>query len=43
MILYGIPTCDTCKKALKAIEAAGKAVTFRVLSTVHFTKFILLY
>lgn len=29
MILYGIPTCDTCKKALKAIEAAGKAVTFR--------------
>lgn len=29
MILYGISTCDTCKKALKAIEAAGKAVTFR--------------
>lgn len=29
MILYGIPTCDTCKKALKAIEAAGKSVTFR--------------
>lgn len=29
MILYGIPTCDTCKKALKAIEAAGKPVTFR--------------
>ncbi len=29
MILYGIPTCDTCKKALKALEAAGKEVTFR--------------
>ena len=29
MILYGIPTCDTCKKALKALETAGHAVTFR--------------
>ena len=29
MILYGIPTCDTCKKALKALEAAGHAVAFR--------------
>lgn len=29
MILYGISTCDTCKKALKAIEAAGLSVTFR--------------
>lgn len=29
MILYGIPTCDTCKKALKALEAAGRAVQFR--------------
>ncbi len=29
MILYGIPTCDTCKKALKALEAAGHAVQFR--------------
>jgi arsenate reductase len=29
MIVYGISTCDTCKKALKAIEAAGKSVTFR--------------
>ncbi|MDM7932085.1 ArsC/Spx/MgsR family protein [Tabrizicola sp.] len=28
MILYGIPTCDTCKKALKALKAAGKEVTF---------------
>lgn len=29
MILYGISTCDTCKKALKVLEAAGKSVTFR--------------
>lgn len=29
MILYGIPTCDTCKKALRALEGAGHRVTFR--------------
>jgi arsenate reductase-like glutaredoxin family protein len=29
MILYGIPTCDTCKKALKTLREAGKHVTFR--------------
>lgn len=29
MILYGIPTCDTCKKAQKALVAAGHSVTFR--------------
>lgn len=29
MILYGIPTCDTCKKAHKELAAAGHAVTFR--------------
>jgi Spx/MgsR family transcriptional regulator len=29
MTLYGIPTCDTCKKSRKALEAAGYAVTFR--------------
>ena len=29
MILYGISTCDTCKKALKALQAAGKPVSFR--------------
>ena len=29
MILYGIPTCDTCKKARKALEAAGPQVSFR--------------
>jgi Spx/MgsR family transcriptional regulator len=31
MILYGIPTCDTCRKARKALEAAGQDVTFRDL------------
>lgn len=29
MILYGISTCDTCKKALKALESSGKTVSFR--------------
>ncbi len=29
MILYGISTCDTCKKAIKALQAAGKDVVFR--------------
>ena len=29
MILYGIPTCDTCKKARKALEVAGHQVSFR--------------
>lgn len=29
MILFGIPTCDSCKKALKALEAAGHDVRFR--------------
>lgn len=29
MILYGIKTCDTCRKALKALEAAGHAPEFR--------------
>ena len=29
MILYGLSTCDTTKKALKALMAAGKDVTFR--------------
>jgi arsenate reductase-like glutaredoxin family protein len=33
MILYGIPTCDTCKKALKALQAAGKEVVFRDIRT----------
>jgi arsenate reductase-like glutaredoxin family protein len=29
MIVYGISTCDTTKKAIKALERAGHAVTFR--------------
>jgi len=29
MILYGISTCDTCKKALKSLMTAGREVTFR--------------
>ena len=26
--LYGLKNCDTCKKALKALEAGGQEVTF---------------
>lgn len=26
--LYGLKNCDTCKKALKALEAADKSVSF---------------
>lgn len=29
MILYGLPACDTCRKARAALAAAGHAVTFR--------------
>ena len=29
--LTGLPTCDTCKKARKALEADGHDVTFRDL------------
>jgi arsenate reductase-like glutaredoxin family protein len=29
MILFGISTCDTCKKAVKSLAAAGHDVTFR--------------
>ena len=29
MILFGISTCDTCKKAIKALTAVGMDVTFR--------------
>ncbi len=28
-IIYGIRTCDTCRKAEKALAAAGQLVTFR--------------
>jgi arsenate reductase (glutaredoxin) len=29
MILYGIPTCDTCRKAERALKETGHAVSFR--------------
>lgn len=29
IVLYGIATCDTCKKARKALEAGGARVAFR--------------
>ena len=29
MIVYGIKSCDTVKKAVKALEAAGHEVSFR--------------
>jgi arsenate reductase-like glutaredoxin family protein len=29
MILYGLPNCSDCKKALKALADAGHDVTFR--------------
>lgn len=28
LTLYGLKNCDTCKKALKALAAAGQAVVF---------------
>lgn len=28
LTLYGLKNCDTCKKALRALEAAGKHVAF---------------
>ena len=27
--LYGIPTCDSCRAAIKALKAAGRDVAFR--------------
>lgn len=38
MILYGISTCDTCKKALKAIQAAGRDVTFQDIRATPLTQ-----
>ncbi len=29
MILYGLPTCPDCTRALKTLTAAGRDVTFR--------------
>lgn len=28
-ILYGLAACDTCRKARRALESAGRPVTFR--------------
>ena len=28
LTLYGLKNCDTCKKAMKALDAAGKAYAF---------------
>ncbi|RAP40154.1 arsenate reductase [Rhodovulum viride] len=28
MVIYGLKTCDTCRKAKAALERAGKPVTF---------------
>jgi len=33
MILYGLSTCDTCKKAQKALTQAGHDVVFRDIRT----------
>ena len=38
MILYGIPTCDTCKAAQKALTAVGHTVTFRDIRTEPLTE-----
>jgi arsenate reductase-like glutaredoxin family protein len=38
MILYGISTCDSCKKALKAIAAAGHEVSFRDIRATPLTE-----
>ncbi|GHE06315.1 arsenate reductase [Defluviimonas sp. 20V17] len=38
MILYGIATCDSCKKARKALEGAGRDVTFRDIRATPLTE-----
>ena len=38
MILYGISTCDTCKKALKSLQAAGRDVSFRDIRATPLTQ-----
>lgn len=45
MIVYGISTCDTTKKAIKALAAAGHSVSFRdvravPLSTVEIDRLV---
>ncbi len=38
MILYGISTCDTCKRALKTLQTAGHDVTFRDIRATPLTQ-----
>lgn len=38
MIVYGISTCDTCKKALKALDRAGVEHTFRDIRATPLTR-----
>jgi arsenate reductase (glutaredoxin) len=38
MIMYGLATCDTCKKALKALAAAGCELTFRDIRAAPLTE-----
>jgi len=38
MIVYGISTCDSTKKAIKALERAGKIVTFRDVRAMPMTE-----
>ncbi|MGI9393659.1 MAG: arsenate reductase family protein [Boseongicola sp.] len=33
IVLYGIPTCDTCRKARKSLESNGLDVSFRDVRT----------
>jgi arsenate reductase-like glutaredoxin family protein len=37
MILYGIPTCDTCRKALSALRDQGATPEFRDIRKVPLT------
>jgi len=37
MKLYGIKACDTCRKALKMLQEAGREVTFELLGSFHET------
>ena len=38
MIVYGIPTCDSTKAALKALQRAGKDATFRDIRAAPLTE-----
>ncbi len=38
MIVYGLSTCDTTKKAIKALQASGHTVTFRDIRATPLTE-----